>query len=358
MAQVLSGSIVTSEVQGRSITFSWSATQNASNNTSTISWQVKATGSVAVGVKVGEVSAKINGTSVFYTSNYQTSATHQAYIAQHGNTYTTNTEILASGTTTISHDSSGNASFTMYVGAGIYSQTGINVSKTGTFELVSIARKSTINSPAFTLGVQGTITVTKQNSAYTHTITYAYGNSNYQSSGTICTKSSATSVTWTPPLAFAQAIPTATKGVGSMTIRTYSGDTEIGTYSTNFYVDVPASMVPTISNLAAVIDNSSNSVIAGWGLAVVGYSKIRLTAAGAGVQGSSVNSYKISGGYSASPAASDGDLDYIGDVLTASGTQTFTAKAVDSRLRESDPASASVTVYPYAPPKIRIIHSS
>lgn len=351
----LSGSVATSAQMGRSITLSWTATQSTENNTSTISWEIKATGSEQTyGIKVGEVSAKINGTSVYYTANYQATATHQAYSAQSGITNTAYGEILGSGTITVTHNSSGAANLTIYIGAGIYYSTGINVSNTQTFTLDSIARKSTITVPEFTLGTAGSITVNRQDNSFTHTITYAYGNSNFQSSGTICTKSSSTSVSWTPPLNFAQAIPTATKGVGSMTIKTYSGNTEIGSYSTNFYVTVPASVKPTISNLAAVIDNSANSVIAGWGLAVTGYTKIRLTATGTGAQGSSVNSYKISGGYSASPTAVSGNLDYTGAALTSAGSKTFTVKAVDSRQRESDAATTSpaITVYAYNIPVI------
>ena len=358
----LSGSVATSEQMGRSITFIWTATQNTANNTSTISWQIKSTGSEQqYGIKVGEVSAKINGTSVFYTANYQSTATHQAYTAQTGISNTAYGEILASGTTTITHNSSGAATLTIYIGAGIYYSTGINVSNTQTFTLDTIARKSTITVPDFTLGTAGTITVNRQDNNFTHTITYAYGNSNYQSSGTICTKSSSTSVSWTPPLEFAQAIPSATKGVGSMTIKTYSGNTEIGSYSTNFYVTVPSSVKPTLSNLTAAIDNSANSTIAGWNIAVAGYTKVRLTATGAGAQGSTVNSYKVSGGYSASPAASSGNLDYTGGTLTSSGSKTFTVKAVDSRQRESAASTTSaITVYPYSLPAISVfaVHRS
>lgn len=52
----LSGNVSTGEIEGRTVVFSWNATQNASNNTSTVTWQIKGGGSDRTyGVRVREV---------------------------------------------------------------------------------------------------------------------------------------------------------------------------------------------------------------------------------------------------------------------------------------------------------------
>ena len=128
------------------------------------------------------------------------------------------------------------------------------------------------------MGTAGTITVSKASSSFTHTITYSWGNDNYKESGTICTKSSNTSVSWTPSLNLAKSIPSATSGVGTLTCTTYSGNTSVGSKSIQFTCNVPSSVKPTISDFAITLDNSANDVIKEWGLAVVGFTKVKLTA--------------------------------------------------------------------------------
>ena len=99
------------------------------------------------------------------------------------------------------------------------------------------------------------------------------------------------------------------------------------------------------------IDNSANSVIAGWGLYVAGYSKAKVTASASGSYGSTVSSFTISGGYSTMQSGSS--LSYTGGKFTSSGSKTFNVVAKDSRGRSSDSKSAgTITVYPYSNPTI------
>ena len=127
MAGVLSGSVATPEMMGRSITLSWTATQNVTGNYSTVSWRVYGTGSdTQNGIMVREVSAQINGSSVYYTANLATLVHYN--------------DTIATGSVKINHNSSGAASFVAYIGAGIYYQWAINAENSQTFTLKTIDR--------------------------------------------------------------------------------------------------------------------------------------------------------------------------------------------------------------------------
>lgn len=93
-----------------------------------------------------------------------------------------------------------------------------------------------------TMGSAGTITISRASSSFTHTLTYSFGNT----SGTIITKTTATSVKWTPPLSLASQIPNATSGTCTITCTTYNGNTNIGSKTCTLTVSVPASVKPTI----------------------------------------------------------------------------------------------------------------
>lgn len=106
-----------------------------------------------------------------------------------------------------------------------------------------------------------------------------------------------------------------------------------------------------MGSVGITIDNSANSVIAGWGLYVTGYSKAKVTASASGSYGSTVSSFTISGGYSTTQSGSS--LSYTGGKFTSSGSKTFNIVAKDSRGRSSDAKSAgTITVYPYSSPTI------
>ena len=132
---------------------------------------------------------------------------------------------------------------------------------------------------------------------------------------------------------------------------TYNGSTQIGsTSSTTFTVSVPSNVIPTLRGLTVTVDNSANSVVAGWGLYVVGYSKAKLVASASGIYGSSISSFVLSGAYTGTVNGSS--LNYTGGVLSSSGQKTFSVTARDSRGRVSTALSQSITVYAYSQPVV------
>lgn len=335
----LSGTVNSNGYDGRYIQLTWSATQSVANNTSTIKWSLKGAGIGQAGwYMAGGFKVVIAGDTVYSKS---TDYRIKLY----------NGTEVASGSKTISHNSDGSKSFSISIQAGIYTYA-VNCTGSQSFTLNTIPRASSISwgsGTSSTAGVtDGTnINISRASSSFTHTITYQFGNAK----GTVCTKTTATNVKWTIPMSLLNQIPNATSGTGTMTCTTYSGNTAIGTSTLKLTVNAPASVKPTVTSASVAIDNSANSVIAGWGLYVVGYSKAKITAAASGSYGSSVSSFTISGGYSTTQSGSS--LSYTGGKFTSSGSKTFNVVAKDSRGRSSDTkAAGTITVYAYSNPTI------
>lgn len=107
-----------------------------------------------------------------------------------------------------------------------------NVSAAGFYSTSTIPRASEISSVSTAdIGSNATISVNRKSSSFTHTITYSFGSL----SGTIVTKSSNTSISWTIPTSFYAQIPNSKTGTGTLTITTYNGNTQIGSSKTKSF---------------------------------------------------------------------------------------------------------------------------
>lgn len=311
---------------------------SVANNTSnvTVYIQVHRTNTGYTTYGSGTVSGSVNGTSYSKSISSSTKVSDSTWVTLYSNTYT------------ISHNSDGSKTISVTANFS-WTRTG---SGSVSCTLTTIPRASSISwgsGNSTTAGVTdgAIISISRASSSFTHTIKYAFGNA----SGTICTKTTATTVKWTIPLSLLNQIPSATSGTGTLTCTTYSGSTAVGTSTLKLTVVAPSSVKPTISSASITIDNSANSVIKGWELYVVGYSKAKITATASGSYGSTVSSFTISGGYSTTQSGSS--LSYTGSKFTSSGSKTFNVVAKDSRGRSSDSKSAgTITVYTYSNPSV------
>lgn len=320
-----SGSITTNEVEGRSLTLSWTlSSQSVEKNTSTIAWELKGSGSASGWVMSGAFKAVINGVTVYSSDPRIELRT---------------TTTVASGTATIAHNSDGTKSFSLSCEAGIYTYA-VSATASGTHTLTTIPRASTVSATNVDMGSASTITITRASSSFTHTLTYTFGTA----TGTIVTKTTNTSVSWTPALTLANQIPNAVSGKCTITCKTYNGSTEIGSKTCTLTLTVPSSVKPTITSLtAARVDGTVPST---WGIYVQSKSKATLTINGAaGAYGSTISSYSITGGGYSSTASS-----FTTGFLNTSGSITFTASVTDSRGRVSANATVSITVVAYSAP--------
>lgn len=121
----LSGTVTTTKYDSTiGLTLSWTATQNASTNQSTVSWALKSTGgTTSTYWNSGPITVKINGTTVLtVTSRFKL----------YGAGAWSRTGSLA-----IAHNSDGTKSFAIQVSAAIYS-TAVNCTGSGTFTLDKI----------------------------------------------------------------------------------------------------------------------------------------------------------------------------------------------------------------------------
>lgn len=342
----LSGKVETSAWTAESgstwkVVLNWTATQSIANNTSTISWNIKVSTGSGGYVVVSEIRAKIAGEEVYYRSH-----------DNHTNGY--NGTQIASGTKTITHNTDGTKSVSMSIEAGIY-QWAINKSGSNTFTLDTIPRASSITSASNkTLGNACSIKWTPNASTFKYKVKFSLGSWNYTTPSFISPASTSeyTYDDYTLPLEVANQLPNATTGTMTAYLYTYnSSGTQIGsTASKTFTVTVPSSIKPSISSVSATLVNS-NTIINGWGVAVAGYTKVKVSASASGSYSSTISSFDITGGYATTQTGTS--LAYTGGVISSSGSKTFTVVAKDSRGRSSDSKSATaITFYAYSKPTV------
>ena len=226
--------------------FNWSqASQSIANNNSVVNWSlqlISTTGTISSSASKSW-SVTVNGT------NY--SGTNTVGIG------TNTTKTLASGSTTIAHNADGTKSFSFSFSQQFdisYSGVGWIGTKSGSGSgtLSTIPRTSSVTSTNANIGENITITINRASSSFTHTLTYAFCNL----TGTIATKTSATSVSWTIPTSFYAQIPNAKSSWGRIICQTYSGNTLIGSSECRFDVYVKESAnKPTLS--PTVVDTNS-----------------------------------------------------------------------------------------------------
>jgi len=127
-----SGTVVTSpEQRQRSLTLTWSQTsQSVQNNTTTISWTLKGSGSDTqyYWVTCRKIKVTINGTQAWYNA---------------GEIDVNNGMTVASGSFTIPHNNDGTKTFTISVEAAIY-EVAVNSTGSGSWTLTPIARYATV----------------------------------------------------------------------------------------------------------------------------------------------------------------------------------------------------------------------
>ena len=308
----------------------WSQSKNVSANTSTVTCKLYLVNDWSLNISGrSDNTCTIDGSAQTFSSPAISS---------------TGTHLLGTVSRTVNHASDGGKSLTISAVfqiratlSGTYYGT---ITASANITLDSIPRASSVSAGNMTLGSVGKINISRASSSFTHTLTYSFGNT----SGTIATKTTATSVSWTPSLSLANQIPNATSGTCTITCTTYNGNTNIGAKTCTLSLSVPASVKPTISSLSAA--RIDGEVPSAWGIYVQTKSKVKLTINGAaGSYGSTIKSYSITGGgYSGSAST------LTTGFLNNSGTITFKATVTDSRGRVSAEASVSITVTAYSPP--------
>lgn len=250
------------------------------------------------------------------------------------------TKELASGTTTIYHNSDGSKTFSFsfsqtfnFTWGKVYRGT---YSGDGSGTLDKIARNATLSAGNGTLGVQQTLTVSGA-SGLTYKVTYTCGNE----TGNVTTGTTSTTIYWTPPMDLAHQNTAGTTLTCKLKLTTMSGGTTVGTSEVQVALTIPASVAPTVTFTYS--DETGTADRYGY---LKGLSQLRIKITAAGTYGSTIT---------ANTATVDrktytGD-DILTQVIASSGNVTIVVKTTDTRGRTAS-ASKTISVAEYAAPKI------
>lgn len=285
----------------------------------------------------------------FYRTNtgYSTYGTGTVYCKINGTTYSAavkpSQKITSSGINlfqmqlNIPHNPDGSKKLTC--SAWIEHNVVNSIEQSYSQTLVSIPRKSTLTVADGTLGTAQTLTITRAATSFTHTITYKCGTA----SGTIATATTATSVSFTPPLTLASQNTAGTSLSVTYTLTTYSGSTNLGSNSYTKTLSIPDSVKPSCS--IQVLDATKYKDT--YGNLIKGLSKLYVKVTATQAHGSTIASYSTTADGVKYTAA-----EFTTTALKAAGTVTVSSTVTDQRGRTSAAATASFPVIDYNAPMI------
>lgn len=245
---------------------------------------------------------------------------------------------------TVNNKTSGTTALTIR----LYSGSGSSRDQTYTYALAVDPSKSDVSATNGYIGSPLTISITRYSTAFTHTLKYTFLNA----SGTIATKTSATSVSWTPDISLCNQIPASLQGACTITCETYDGTVLVGssTYSMALYVPKWVQLEPQ-AGCAVVSPYNVGTRAESIAAFVQGYSKAE----------ASINAAKISTAisYGATPksyrfsfeGASLDTAPYRTGLLTTEGTKKITCYITDTRDRTTS-IDVEFTVHAYSAPKL------
>ena len=329
-----SGIVKTNTVYDSYFWVKWDlGSQDIAGNKTTINWSCGITPGhkfYSNAVKMSAVT--INGSQVYAGGTYSNITDYKE-------------RTLASGTLTIAHESDGSKTFTVAAFSGqVWKQDSggylTSSAAAQSFALPTIPRATVPVIGAVVLGQTVTIGLPRAVSSFTHTLIYVFG----AASGTIA-EGAGTEAQWAVPYDLAAQIPNSASGTGTLTCKTYSGSTLIGTQAVNFTATVPSNSTTQPSDALAASPVSSLAAPFN-GLYIQGRTKAKITHTASGKYGATIKSYA---------ATLDGQT-YTGqapttDILATPGTLTITGTATDSRGIVGT-ALASIAVLAYTPPSV------
>lgn len=309
----------------------WESTQTIEKNVTTIGWKLEL---------IAGSSGKISSTA---SKNWSVTVNGTSYSGTNTVGISNNaTKTLASGYTNITHNADGTKTFAYsfsqqfaitFGGSYIGTKSG-----SGNGTLDTIPRKSSLIITSGTLGAALTIGVARNSNSFTHTITAKCGSQ----SVTVCTKSSNTSIQYTPPLEWARENTTGTKVSVVYTITTYNGNTSLGSNSSSADYSIPAQVAPSCA--VTVTDATGNADT--YGAYIKGVSKFKVVVSPTIAYDSPIASYSTTANGTKYTASS-----FTTDALKTSGALSVAATVTDKRGRTGT-ATITKTVLDYAAPKI------
>lgn len=340
--------ITSSEKNGYKVSLTvTSGTQSTSGNYTNVTYTVKLLTTYATfyGYTIG-YQVKINGKQVAYHDNSGDKVPQGAMTK--GEPYE-----VRSGSTKVYHSDNGKAEdIALYVKIWTdeTSYTPGTLSKSGTMDLPTIARKSTPTFTPSTVQTGGILTVktNRLSSDYTHTLTLSLA-------GETLTKSNiGTSATFSIPDSWAGLITTSENASATLTCKTYSGDSLIGTATGNVPIKVNSSIVPTCT--VQFIPQYTNNLLEGYGKYLQGFTQAKVTSIDIDYPASSdgnvysvdIASYTLL--YDGVETTFTNVEDIVSPVLLKAGSQSVQVSVTDTRGRTSSYHTTVINAIEYRTP--------
>lgn len=153
------------------------------------------------------------------------------------------TRTIVDTTLTVPHEPNGSGTIKVRTWMDTDISAGVIQKDSGTITLTTIPRKSTLSASNGELGKAQTLKATRKSDSFTHTLTWTCG----AHKGTIATKSSAVSWTFTPSKELSKEAPYGSKVCCSFKLTTYNGKNAVGSDSKDVWYTIPSTIKPVCS---------------------------------------------------------------------------------------------------------------
>ena len=292
-------------------------------------------------------------TKITYTITRAASPSAGGTVTTSAATATMGTSVTVSQTPNTGYYFTGwTTSPSLTISGGAFTMPASNVTITANYKRRSTA---TLNKSSMEGGSSLTMTISTESSAYTHKYKLSFGTG--METALTDVAAGVTSVTLTVPLNWSAQIPNATsKSGGSMVLYTYSGSTQIGSYTvTGLTYTVPASVKPSMGTTTASIARTIGGVTyASLGnYYVQSHCGVRVQTSASGQQSATITGLSITiAGYSGNSykhTTGNSSADFTSGLLTIAGNTTITVTATDSRGR-TNTATVTISVQAYSKP--------
>ena len=249
------------------------------------------------------------------------------------------TRTIVDTTLTVPHEPDGSGTIKVRTWMDTDISAGVIQKDSGTITLTTIPRKSTLSVSNGELEKAQTLKATRKSDSFTHTLTWTCG----AHKGTIATKSSAVSWTFTPSKELSKEAPYGSKVYCSFKLTTYNGANAVGSDSKEVWYTIPSTIKPVCS-LSLSDHKHYEKTYGGY---IQGESMLDVTITATEAYGSPISQYSasVNGTTYSSSTFTTGVLKTDGEHVPISAT------VKDGRGR-SGSTSSTFKVLPYKRPRI------
>lgn len=302
----------------------WSAVQDIAGNwsdvTATLYYSRTNTGYTTAGKWEGSIT--INGTAKSESRNLSI-------------TYDSNTQAITN-TVRVYHDDYGAKTLTISASGGIAVSSMTATTISAAIALDTIPRAAGVSAVNGDIGSRVTVVVDRKSTAFTHSLSYAFGNlTGYiKSDGTASSqeqKMTAAAVNFLLPDSFYAQIPGKANGVCTLTCRTYNGNTLIGSNTATFTATANRTLcAPQVSGTVQDINPATVALTGNSAVLVAGQSTARCTIAAQAQNSASITARSIAGQTVSGTVRTIGSIAQGGIVFSATDSRGYSAQAVVS----------------------------